>query len=358
MKALSAALVALALLLTACSSATPSEPPAASSESPAQSGLASGAPVATSGQVESGVPEPSDDSAPVDVIVQFGDGPFDLTEPSVGLADLSNYVATLAVTFDGTRAGSPVGGSSSATMSVSPQGRQLTIDRGGDGPPTYKAEIAGASYAKEGDAPCTGRSTGGDAELAASYEPAAQLPAVIGVDEAGSETVNEIATHHYTFDRKSVVLLNLAAASGEVWVADDGGYVVRYNLSFDAGADQFGEDTTGTRTLHYELSVPNEPIVIEPPADCPPPVDAPLLADAANVLNRPGIVSFTSAMSVSDAVRFYTDELNADGWEQIALSNQTESNALLAFTKPSSTLTVLIGSQPDGISVRVLAARH
>lgn len=327
----------LLLALAACSS-TPSTPTA---------------PAVPSGGSVLPVPDASDE-----VNLEFGDGPFDLIDPTVGLADLTDYVALLAITFDGTRAGSPLSVSTSTTMSVSPEGRQLTIERGTDGPTTYRSEIAGISYFKDGDAACSTASFDETNSLAASYEPAAELSAISGADDAATDTVNGIASRHYTFDRQSVAMLNLATASGEVWVADEGGFVVRYELSYDAGSDYFGEGTTGTRTIHYELSVPDEPIATALPADCAPPVDAPLLTDAIDVVSRPGILSFTSMTSLEDATTFYTTELAGRGWEPLMPQDASESTRLLSFTKPASTISVVMHSRSEGITVTVVIARN
>ena len=134
---------------------------------------------------------------------------------------------------------------------LTPEGHELTIDRGPDAPTTYRAEIAGTSYAKDDDASCSAEPSAEGESLADLYDPAAQLPLLVGADEAGIETIDGTPAHHYTFDERAMVLANPPQASGDVWVADTGGYVLRYLLTVDAGPEYFGEDTAGTRTLEY-----------------------------------------------------------------------------------------------------------
>ena len=63
---------------------------------------------------------------------------------------------------------------------------------------------------------------------------------MIGADAAGNETINGIATDHYTFDERALAQTGLAKSTpGEISIASQSGYVVAYALTTQAGADWF-----------------------------------------------------------------------------------------------------------------------
>jgi hypothetical protein len=290
------------------------------------------------------------------VAADWADGPFDLPDPTVGLADLAVYVATMTVTFSGTQAGNPIDASTTTTLSVAPDGRVLTIERGPDGPTTFRAEIAGAAYVKEGDGPCTvGSIVEGDT-LADAYELAAQLPPLAGAADAGSGTVNGTAALQHTFDRSSVMMLGIGSASGEVWTAETGGQVVRYRLAFEVAPGFGGEDTTGTRTLAYELTVPAKTVALKLPDDCPP--QLPLLADATDIDRWSDLLTFRSTMPVGKAAKSYGALMKRLGWKPAVPQDVSKEMAVLAFRKRGSVATVIMRGDPEGIVVKVALTRQ
>jgi hypothetical protein len=297
--------------------------------------------------------DPSESPAPI----ELGNGPFDLPDPAAGLADLTSYVATLTVTFSGTSAGASVNATAEATMRVSPQGRELVIDRGSDGEATWRAEIGGTAYSKEGASPCATRPVVDGESLTELYEPAWLLAPLFGADEAGTEVVDDAPAHHYAFDRRALALPVVANASGDVWVAERDGHVVRYRMSLDAGPPYFGEGIEGTRSLEYEVSTVNEPLAIDLPSDCPVPLGIPPLPDATDVVRRPLLLSFNSRMSLARAVRTYPKLLRAERWKPSIRPAVTRSTALLAFRKGTSNLTVIMRRRSGTIDVQAVVAQ-
>jgi hypothetical protein len=290
----------------------------------------------------------------VQVTLDLADGPFDLPDPTMGLADLTSYVAMLTVSFDGTIDGTPVAATSHTTMQASPGGRALTIDRGPDAPMSWRAEVDGVAYAKEGDGACSVASVPEGGSLAEAFEPARQLAPLIGASDAGEGSVDGVPTHRHAFDQGSLVLPFIERASGEVSVAASDGHVVRYRLSVDAGPEHLGDGVAGTRTLEYELTIPTEPSPIGLPADCPPVVDGPLLDDATDVVARPAMLMFQSAMGISKAVRAYTKLLKGERWKADGEPVVTKSTALLTFRKGKVSLTVIMRRASGSTTVRVV----
>jgi len=178
-----------------------------------------------------------------------------------------------------------------------------------------------------------------DSHLADDWQLAGRLNGFFGADESGTETVNGVAASHYTFDERALMMSDVATSTGEVWIATDGGYVVRYRLSIDGGAEFFGEGLSGTLTWAYDLSDIGQPVMVEVPEDCPPGlVDAPLLDDAEAIHQLPGVTYYTSAASLADAIAFYQEQLPPQGW---SVSEEPIIGETLA------TLDLTQGDDPD-----------
>src|SRR5574341_283271 len=222
----------------------------------------------------------------------------------------------------------------------------------------FMAELNGAHYERQGDESCIASVIAEESSLALWWEPASFLSAVIGADEAGSETVNGVPAEHYTFDQRALGLADFTSSTGEVWVASDGGYVVKYVLVTEAGADYFGEGSEGALSWVYDLTDANLPAAIELPVDCPAGmIDAPLLPDAAIVLNVPGLLSYTTPASLEDAAAFYEVELPALGWQPVASPGIAETSVMLDFAQGDQQLSVIITAAGALTTIRLVLRR-
>jgi hypothetical protein len=291
-------------------------------------------------QEATGTPQPNENADASGGTV-YATGPFDLPDPAVGLTDLGSYQATLVQSFEGLRDGQPEQWTRTVILEASrdPVYSQVTVDTTGqlDGEalvPRFLAEVDGVRYERQGDDACVASIASMDSQLADDWQLAGQLNGLFGADEAGTETVNGVATSHYTFDERALMMSDVATSTGEVWVATDGGYVVRYRLSIEGEAEYFGEGLSGTATWAYDLSDIGQPGTVEVPEDCPPGlVDAPLLDDADAIHQLPGVTYYTSAASLPDAIAFYQDQLPALGWVVSGEPIIGETLATLDFTQ-------------------------
>jgi hypothetical protein len=302
----------------------------------------------------------SDDELIVQTDMVFGPGDFILPETKAGLSELSSYKATLVMSFEGTREGSRQQWSKTYVMLVStgPRARQLEVEKTGDisDPyPVLMAEADGAAYERVGENACSANVIEPENSLAENWEPAGFLSGVHGAEQAGSETVNNVAADHYTFDERALGQLDIAKSTGEMWVASDGGYLVKYILTTTGNAEYFGEGIEGTLTWDYELTEINQPLTIELPDDCPAGmVDAPQLPDASNVLNMPGVLSYDTASSLTDAAAFYQKQIPDLGWLLVGEPAITDTTALMDFTEGNQTMTVIIIVGDTGTNVQIL----
>jgi hypothetical protein len=280
--------------------------------------------------------------------VTYGTGPFQLPDPKVGLADLTSYTATLAVSFHGTHAGTPVKWTKTYVMLVvkDPAARQLTIEKTGDladTDPVFMLELGGVADERHGDGACISTVVEPGRSLGDRFEPAGFLGFVSGADEAGTEKINNVSTNHYTFDQHAIGEDGLVEATGELWVETKSGYVVKYLISRTAKADYFGEGVEGKLDVEYELTDVGKKIAFEVPADCPAGlIDAPQLPDASNVVSSPGQLTYESSTGMADAAAFYQKELPKSGWKSSAEPVIAETDTLLTFTKGDQRLMVVL----------------
>lgn len=80
-----------------------------------------------------------------------------------------------------------------------------------------------------------------------------------------NETINGIVCKHYVYDINDLqVESEMTDASGDIWVAQDGGYVVRLTMN-GHGTYYDTYSASGTLNLVYDLYDVNAPINITPP---------------------------------------------------------------------------------------------
>ncbi len=312
---------------------------------------------------------PVDSQAPGDELILeaemvFGPGDFILPDTKAGLSDLLSYKATLTMSFEGTREGSRQQWSKTYRMLVStdPPARQLDVVKTGDIEGTYPvflAEVDGAAYERLEENACTATVMDRENSLGERLELAGFLTGVHGAEQAGSETLNDVAVDHYTFDERALGQLDVAQSTGEVWVASEGGYIVKYVLTTKGNADYFGEGIEGTLTWDYELNDVNQPATIELPADCPAGmVDAPLLPDASHILNMPSVLSFDTSTSLTEAAAYYQEQIPKLGWEPISEAVFSETAGMLNYQQGGQNMTVTITADAGVTTVNILLERN
>ncbi len=298
-------------------------------------------------------PEFTADATPVPIEVIFGPGAFSLFQPAQGLADLASYRATLTLSFQGETDGQPDQWSRTYTMLVGDDhaARQVTIETAGEpAGQVFMLELDDTSFERRGEDACSASVIQPGNRLAEVWEPARFLFSVVGADEAGTETVNGVMANHYTFDEQAIGARDVAESTGEMWVASDGDYLVRYMLETTGGASYVGPSTEGQLTWDYQLTDVNQPLTVGVPADCPLGLlNIPLLPDAADLLRQPGMTTYTTFTSPADAAAFYEEQLAGLGGEPSLPPIVSDTGALLEFTQ-GDWLTSVIATASEGIT--------
>jgi hypothetical protein len=301
--------------------------------------------------------QPTSEATPASV--DFGPGPFNLMDPTIGLIDLSSYKATLVMSYQGTQSGQPTQWSHTYVMLVSRENSAAQISfeaAGGDPAPFLKTEINKVDYSIDADKNCAASPIEPGNSLSAEWEPAGFLSALIGAEAAGSEISNGVASYKYTFDERALGEPGFTQSTGQIWVAADKGYVVRYQLTTTAGADYFGDGNEGTLTSEYNLTDVNQPVSIALPASCPDGalVDAPLMPSAQGVLRFPGVTIYSTAGSIQEVLTFYQEQLPSLGWESAGDPVVDEAMGTAVFTKGDQQLTVIVTPSGNLVEVRLV----
>jgi hypothetical protein len=349
--------LAVAVLLTAGVATTPTGSIAASSTS--EHPAASPVPRPTA-SVE---PSPHASSSSQSGYPYSGPGDFALADPADGLAELDSYRATLTVTFDGTEAGGGRRWTSTTSLDHSrdPSTTALTVTHGGDlGPadPSLQAELGGVSYVVAAQLGCVAAPLDPASAIRPRLEPARVLSGLIGAEAAGHRSVNGVEADGYTFGEAALGVEGVADGSGEVWIASDGGYVVKYVLSLRAGPPVSGEATAGTTSWACELTRIGEPVTIDLPADCPTgSIDAPVLPDATDVANGPKILAFKTPSSLAKVVAFYGKAGKAAGWKLLGKPVIAGDTGLVEFRAGTDRITIIATQQRAITTVQVASTR-
>lgn len=280
---------------------------------------------------------------------QLADG-FDLLTPAQGLGGLNGYRQHLVVALAGDLDGTDLTETQETERQVMSSGqsmRMLGQKNSADPVYSYLAIQDGYRYSQEREGGSC-RAAPATQAVPVELDPAASLPAVQDMQEAGREVRDGLAAVRYTFDERSLAdpdgLIN--SASGEVWLAEDGEVVLSYilNVTLD------GQGFRGSRSWQYELSQINEDIPVNLPPGCPPvPADLPTLPEAENMELMPGFARYNAPGDRLTAVEFYNSELSKMGWQALP-----GSSAETADLDGESTALAFARARNEGGQVLVL----
>jgi hypothetical protein len=265
-------------------------------------------------------------------------GDLDLSDPTVGLKDLSNYSQTLTISAKGTLNGKPYESNETLQRTSAGENEMVDInDSTTDNSPVdfQYARIDGYRYSIDGEgSPCQIAPIKDEKDSLA--DPASRLPAVHAAVKIGSEEINGVAVLHYKFDETNVKRQSGKNdhAQGEFWMAEDGGYLVKYELSAEISSDTF----TGTRRWSYELNPSIGEDAVRLPDSCQPMLtDLPKLQDAADTVMQPGFQQYFTAASRSEVIKFYNEALPPLGWQVLPGSKPEEMDLTSAVQTPAFT---------------------
>lgn len=258
-----------------------------------------------------------------------------LSNPAAGLAALESYHQQLTISFRGTRDGA-------AYEWVNAYRRDVWMEQSADflilttnetglqAGQRLIGKVGQANYSRSGESgPCEVQWNESVPNTNTTLEPASFLPPVEQATEAGMETINNVSVRHYTVNEDK----SGAKITGEFWVAETGGYVVRYLLTISGGKAAFGEGIDGEQHYEYELSQINSLGEIVYPEGCSAVLtDFPVMEGARDLQRLPASLNYTVSAESEAINQFYQDQLAAQGWTFIAAHDKDPRNIVLVFT--------------------------
>jgi hypothetical protein len=250
-----------------------------------------------------------------------GNGTQLLPNPADGLANLKSYHVSFNQDITGTLDGKPYERHTHIELGRVTASNEVdfTHEQKGSDTPAYfmrLIELDKAQYRWMGsENECQG-SSADVPPLNEVVEPASLLLPILQGNSVGSEKINNVDAAHYQFDQDGVSQAEpKRAVSGEVWIAAQGAYVVKYSLTIPAPVKTSGKGYETTQTYTYELSQVNTQESLALPSGClAVPVDIPAMADARDLQRASGWLSYTTASSAKQVVDLYLQKLPALRW--------------------------------------------
>lgn len=282
-----------------------------------------------------------------------------LSDPAAGLASLESYHQQLTISFRGTRDGA-------AYEWVNTYQRDMwakqsadfliltTSETGLEPGERLIGNVDQARYSRTG-AGALCEVLWGEAASATNeaLEPARFLPPIEQATAAGMETINTMSARHYTVNEER----SGTKITGEFWVAETGGYVVRYALTISGGKAAFGEGIEGEQRYEYELSGVNALGAVVYPEGCSAVLtDFPVMDGALNIQRLPASVDYTVAAEPAAISQFYQEQLVAQGWTFVAAHDKDSKNVFLVFTNrdQGQAASILLSVRDSGVWVSAI----
>jgi len=174
---------------------------------------------------------------------------------------------------------------------------------------------------------------------------------------ARDQTVNGVTTDHYTFDEGGLGFGTFGSAKGDLWLAKDGNYLVKYSGTATGSNSIMGTEAEGTFTWEYNVEDVGAIEAITLPEECAgqaPATDIPVPENATEKSSFGTIITFKSSEDPAALAAFYQEQLPANGWTAGEASN-LETMQMLEFTKEDRKLSVTITTEEAGGSSVLLS---
>jgi len=297
------------------------------------------------------------------------------------LQNLSSYRVGFRFDWKGTKAGQPVDGyiDMRSAFVREPAARELQFEaKGMDQTQTQTPskvsfiQVGDAAWLYESQSNTWMQVPAGESGFAEGFFKPETLMAGFDISKGRRsllpQEVNGVSCYKYTFTEKDFAASageTVKNATGEAYIAVDGGYVVKMTMNGDVNytkSDQMFDE--GNIKLTFDLSDINKPITIEPPAEAKAQTggreDMPKLPDAKVELSTSELVSYRTGSSIKDAAQFYETEMPKNGWTA-GESNQDlimDDSAILSYTKAGETANVIVNKDDKGTSVMISISKE
>ena len=283
-----------------------------------------------------------------------GSGPADLQDLQAGLDNFKNYRLSLKLRFSGKNsAGQDV------TLTIDSQeersaeiARFLFLSTGtADLPPALEMYRAGSqgyllTPALGSNPTCQDAGSTLQTGSGLALLPQEALRGMAAAQRTGSgENINGILSDHYRLDPSNQPPAGLEQIEGDLWLAQEGGAVVRFTGSLQGPVAFSSFSGTGILGWEYNLLEVDGPTQVSLPEECilAQSAEIPLPPDAQDVLQSLTQISFTSPADPASVNDYYLQRLPETGWsldeeagggQQFWLAASREGRSILITIQP------------------------
>jgi hypothetical protein len=173
----------------------------------------------------------------------------------------------------------------------------------------------------------------------------------VPLDPAGPETVAGQPGARYTFEADS--LGDFADTSGDLVLADEGGYVLRYEFSGSTTDSRFMPGQAGRLSWRFAITNTDPSEALSAPDGCT--IDLPVMDDAAELTSLFGVITYTTSSSSEVVAAFYEEALPQAGWGRYTLPATQGDTTLLVYARAGEFLNVNITAKESGSEVQLIS---
>jgi hypothetical protein len=356
----------LAVLLAACGGAvnTPTSVPVAAEPTVAPTTAPTVAPTTAPIVAPTGAP-------PADAAT----GALSADDFRAGLADLASYQVAYTLSFEGVDAeGAPTSGAIELIELVDNANavRRFTVTQSGlvddpqAMPESFDLFVADAQVymlnAEQGENACFSFPDTGEMSMGGFLD---QTDGMFFGDleraqpVGRGETVSGVRADRYAVTETQDGM----DMSGEIWIANPGGYVVRYagmgDITGMAAPDEGLGLVEGTVQWEYLVSAINSVAEIELPDECAnletaaPSAELPTFPGATLEFSAGSLSSYVVDAPVAEVADFYRAALPAEGWALVDDTDLGESGFSLTFTRDDATIQMFVSTEEGRTQILV-----
>jgi hypothetical protein len=295
-----------------------------------------------------------------------GDGPLTLGSRQAGLDKLKSYRIQFMFEWKSTEAGKTDSGGLNwvEEYSSNPQGLHWTMNSQDNSKTQANNiefwQIGNTTYMQttdQGKAQCFSFSSDDQKnQLTKGLFSPDMLGNVSDAKYVSAETVNNIKTKHYKYDDKAATLTVFGKVAGDIWVATDGGYVVKEQVNFTGGRGLFGSSANakGDGKWSWDLTDANQPVTVKAPDNCSGAgADLPVMKDATEKTSMGDMLTYKSPSKLADVVEFYQQQMPAAGWKAEGEPQITDQFAQLEFSKGGQKAQLVLSVESGQTSVLI-----
>lgn len=284
----------------------------------------------------------------------YMDANYLLADPAIGLDGLKSYHMQITQEFAGVADGKPVQTKveHNADVVTATKTEFVTLQQAADDGTVESfltGAIGNASYSRSGDKKAVCHVAWNSQQLMSPViRPVDMVPAISTGEKVGLEEVNSIKAVHYRLNNASLGESLFDSIDGNLWLAETGGFIVKFDVLITGSEKIFGEKRSGKEKISYELTKinTNDDFII--PVGCQPVLDGvPIMTDAVNEYRLPEILRYNTPSSPEKVLAYYKEQLTAQGWQTGSTHEMATKGQVILFIKTKNDERLHLSLTPE-----------